>query len=82
MQPKKKMMIVGSHTITEPDHRVKMMISRLCSEGWHIQVGDHSGMYMAQQENLRDMNTDWLRVYTARPQPQRKRAPTPTRTHT
>ena len=40
MQPKKKMMIVGSHTITEPDHRVKMMISRLCSEGWHILVGD------------------------------------------
>ncbi len=69
MQPKNKMMIVGSHTITEPDHRVKMMISRLCSEGWHILVGDHSGLDRALQEYLRDMHTDWVRVYTARPQP-------------
>ena len=70
MQGKKKIMIVGSHTITEPDRRVKLMISKLCGEGWHILVGDHSGLDAALQEYLRDMHTDWVRVYTARPRPQ------------
>ena len=69
MQGKKKIMIVGSHTITEPDRRVKLMISKLCGEGWHILVGDHSGLDTALQEYLVDMHTDWVRVYTARPQP-------------
>ena len=69
MQGKKKIMIVGSHTITEPDRRVKLMISKLCGEGWHILVGDHSGLDAALQEYLVDMHTDWVRVYTARPQP-------------
>ncbi len=69
MHAKKKMMIVGSHTVTGLDHRVKMMISRLCSEGWYFLVGDHSGLDTALQEYLMDMHTDWVRVYTARPQP-------------
>lgn len=70
MQREKRIMIVGSHTITGLDRKVKMMISRLCDDGWHILVGDHSGLDAALQEYLMDMHTDWVQVYTARPQPQ------------
>lgn len=69
MQRENRIMIVGSHTITELDHKVKMMISKLCGDGWHILVGDHSGLDTALQEYLMDMHTDWVQVYTARPQP-------------
>lgn len=64
-----RIMIVGSHTVSQPDHTVKMKISNICDQGWYILVGDHSGLDAALQDYLVDMHTDRVRVYTARPQP-------------
>jgi len=64
-----RILIVGSHTITELDHRVKMLISHMCDKGWYILVGDHSGLDAVLQDYLVDMHTDRVRVYTSRPRP-------------
>lgn len=69
MCTKKKIMIVGSHTITGIDHTVKMKISNLCDRGWYILVGDHFGLDSALQRYLVDMHTDRVCVYTARDKP-------------
>lgn len=70
MRAKRKVMIVGSHTITRIDRVVRMKISKLCGDGWYILVGDHSGLDRDLQERMRDEHTDLVRVYTARTRPQ------------
>lgn len=70
MRAKRKVMIVGSHTIGKIDRVVEQKLSKACGDGWYILVGDHSGLDRDLQKRMMDEHWDRVRVYTARPRPQ------------